>query len=186
MIAVLISSAMTAVGGVFWDGEIVAAVHQAAERIWPVDCGVISYATTIARDTELEDALARLLARIGWQGLFQVQFVERGAHRYLIDLNPRIYGSLALALAAGQNLTGIWADLLLGRRPTVGGYRIGVRYRAEELDFRALAKLARRGRIADVMRGLLPRPNTVHAVFSRNDPLPLLASAGALVAALRT
>jgi predicted ATP-grasp superfamily ATP-dependent carboligase len=176
---------VTAVGGVFWEGEIVAAVHQAAERIWPVDCGVISYATTVARDGELEDALARLLARIGWQGLFQVQFVEYGAQRYLIDLNPRIYGSLALALAAGQNLTGIWVDLLLGRSPTIGGYRTGVRYRAEELDFRALAKLARRGRIGELTRGLVPRPRTVHAVFARDDPLPLLTSIGSLVAALR-
>jgi predicted ATP-grasp superfamily ATP-dependent carboligase len=146
---------------------------------------VISYATTIERDAELEKRLVSLLEHIDWRGLFQVQFLETEHDRYLIDLNPRIYGSLALARAAGQNLTAIWTDLLLGNAPVVGEYRVGVRYRAEELDARALLKLAASGRIGEVVRGALPRARTVHAVFARNDPLPVLTSVSAVCSSLR-
>ena len=86
---------------------------------------------------------------------------------------------------AEERFDALW-PLTDGRRPTIGGYRTGVRYRAEELDFRALAKLARRGRVGELSRGLLPRPRTVHAVFARDDPLPLLTSVGLVLTALRT
>jgi predicted ATP-grasp superfamily ATP-dependent carboligase len=172
-----------AVAGVFWEGEVIGAVHQAARRTWPVDCGVISYAQSVDRDHELERALATLLTKVGWRGLFQVQFLECDGRRYLIDLNPRIYGSLALAGVVGQNLTAMWADALLGRTMSRGSYAAGVRYRAEELDFRAIATLAARGHLRSLL-GILPRRRTVHAVVSRRDPLPLLVSlraVGALV-----
>ena len=41
------------------------------------------------------------------------------ASAYVIDVNPRIYGAIGLAIAAGQNLPAIWTDLLLGRTPLV-------------------------------------------------------------------
>jgi hypothetical protein len=59
-----------------------------------------------------------------------------------------------------------------------------VRYRAEELDYRALATIASRGNLRTLARGLVPRRGTVHAVFARNDPLPILSSVAALRSAL--
>jgi hypothetical protein len=100
----------------------------------------------------------------------------------LIDLNPRIYGSLALAVAAKLNLPEIWVNLLLGRRPDVGGYRIGTRFRHEEKDARALALMLADGGEARwcALRGLVPRRGTTHAVFSLRDPMPVLTSAAKL------
>jgi predicted ATP-grasp superfamily ATP-dependent carboligase len=140
--------------------------------------GVSSYAETVPPNMELEQGVSCLLQSIGWSGIFQAQFIRspNGEH-YLIDLNPRIYGSLMLAIAAGLNLPGIWVDLLLGRRPDVGGYRVGVRFRQEEKDVRALARLLVKGRWSRrELQGLVPRRNTTHAVFSLRDPLPLLSS----------
>jgi predicted ATP-grasp superfamily ATP-dependent carboligase len=110
------------------------------------------------------------------------QFIRnsRGEH-YLIDLNPRIYGSLALAIAAGMNLPGIWTDLLLDRRPCVDGYRVGVRFRQEEKDARMLAKILVDGDHLGAQRGFVPRRNTTHAIFSLRDPLPLLARVRELI-----
>jgi predicted ATP-grasp superfamily ATP-dependent carboligase len=84
---------------------------------------------TTQPNAELELGVGRLLKEIGWSGVFHVQFVrdQRDKH-YLIDLNLRIYGSLALAVGAGLNLPGIWVDLLLCRRPDVAHYRVGSRY----------------------------------------------------------
>jgi predicted ATP-grasp superfamily ATP-dependent carboligase len=173
-----IPGALVSVAGISWEGELVCAMHQASIRIWPVPVGVSSYAETVPPNMELEQGVSCLLQSIGWSGIFQAQFIRspNGEH-YLIDLNPRIYGSLMLAIAAGLNLPGIWVDLLLGRRPDVGGYRVGVRFRQEEKDVRALARLLVKGRWSRrELQGLVPRRNTTHAVFSLRDPLPLLSS----------
>jgi predicted ATP-grasp superfamily ATP-dependent carboligase len=178
-----IPGVLIGVAGVSWEGELVCALHQASVRIWPVPLGGSAYAETIAPDAELERGVARLLQRIGWSGLFQVQFIRssRGEH-FLIDLNPRIYGSLALASAAGLNLPEIWAELLLGRQPDIDGYRIGVGFRQEEKDARALARLLlTKGGGRRALRGLLPRRGTSHAIFSLRDPVPLLTSLAKLI-----
>jgi predicted ATP-grasp superfamily ATP-dependent carboligase len=178
-----IPGVLVGVAGVSWGGELVCALHQASVRIWPMPVGGSAYAKTIAPNAELEQGVGRLLRRIGWSGLYQLQFIRdsRGEH-FLIDLNTRIYGSLALATAAGLNLPQIWVDLLLGRPPGVGGYRIGVGFRQEENDARALARLLLTdGERWRALRGLLPRHGTAHAIFSLRDPLPLLTSMAKLI-----
>src|SRR5215211_121052 len=121
-----IPGALRSVTGVSWEGELVCALHQASIRIWPVRAGISAFAETIPPDAKLEQGVGRLLQALGWSGIFQAQFIRsaRGEH-YLIDLNPRIYGSLALAVAAGLNLPAIWVDLLLGRQPSIDGYHVG-------------------------------------------------------------
>ena len=182
-----IPGTLVSVSGVSWEGDLVCALHQRAIRIWPVPAGVSSYAETIPPDAKLEQGVARLVRATGWSGLFQAQFIRdpRGEH-YLIDFNPRIYGSLALAVAAGLNLPAIWVDLLLGRRPRVGGYRVGTRFRQEEKDLRALARMLANGsERRSALRGLMPQRDTTHAVFSLRDPMPLLTSVTKLTGWLR-
>ncbi|MBV9453861.1 MAG: ATP-grasp domain-containing protein [Rubrobacter sp.] len=178
---------LTSVSGVSWEGALVCALHQVSVRIWPEPAGVSSYAETVPPNLELEQGLSRLLQSIGWSGLFQAQFIrDSDGKHYLIDLNPRIYGSLALAVAAGLNLPVIWVDLLLGRRPEVRGYRVGVRFRHESKDVRALARmLVKGGERRQALRGFVPQRDTTHAIFSLRDPMPLLAIPGRLVERLK-
>lgn len=167
---------LTAISGVSWRGELVSALHQRARRIWPPDAGFSAYAETVPADREREQRLATLLARLEWSGVYEAQFLATSEGRYLIDLNPRIYGSLSLAVRAGHNLPAIWVDLLLERRPVVEPYRVGVRYRFEQNDARALAASFRRGAVKEAAAGLLPRRRTTHAVFSWRDPQPMLVT----------
>jgi predicted ATP-grasp superfamily ATP-dependent carboligase len=176
---------LAAICGVVWRGRLVCASHQVSPRIWPSECGISSFAETVPPDEEREAGVARLLELIGWSGIFGIQFILNSRGSYAIDLNPRIYGSAALAIAAGHNLPAIWVDFLLGRRPKVRPYRVGVRYRVEEDDIRALALEFRRGNRRAAIRGLLPHRSTVHAVFSLRDPLPALESVRNLLAKLR-
>jgi predicted ATP-grasp superfamily ATP-dependent carboligase len=181
--------ALSAVAGVFWDGKLVSAVNQRALRLWPVGCGEMSYAVALPRDPELERGICRLLTGLGWSGLFQMQFLETQRERLLIDLNPRIYGSLALALAAGQNLAATWVDVLLGGCPAETRYEPGVRFRNELLDARALfasARVRARNRseadrsCAGATRNGTAADSqcvTTGAFFSPGDPLPLLGLA---------
>jgi hypothetical protein len=166
---------LRAVAGVAWRGELVCASHQVAHRIWPLDLGGSAYAVTVPADAALERGVGRLLALLGWSGVFQAQFLDDGERAVLIDFNPRIYGSLALAVAAGVNLPAVWVELLRGGRPTASAFRVGVHYRAEGNDARVFLAHARRNRWGSAAQVLVPRRRTVHALVSVRDPAPLLA-----------
>jgi len=168
--------------GVFWEGEMVAAVQSRGDRIWPPDCGSMTWAVTVPLDADLCSRVAALLRAVGWNGLFQLDFVDSAGTPFLIDLNPRLYTSLGITTHAGVNLPAIWVDLLLGAAPPPRrGYRVGAGYRHEEDDIRALASMFAHGNRAAALRGLLPRLGTTHAVFSHRDPMPLLTSVGKLL-----
>jgi predicted ATP-grasp superfamily ATP-dependent carboligase len=172
-----ISGWLGAVAGVAWRGELVCAVHQRSLRIYPPEAGISAFAETVARDAELERGVGALLSELRWSGLFQAQFLHPAdGEAYLIDLNPRAYGSLALAIAAGANLPAIWAQLLLGGQPSTADYRAGVGFRSEERDAGALAAAIGRRDWAAVRDTLAPRRGTAYAVFSLRDPLPFLRS----------
>jgi predicted ATP-grasp superfamily ATP-dependent carboligase len=173
---------LAALAGVAWEGRLVCAVHQVSRRIWPPDVGYSSYAETVEGDPDVESRVAALLGEIGWSGLFQAQFLHaEDGRRFLIDFNPRAYGSLSLAVRAGANLPAVWAALTLGSPQPSVRYRPGVRYRLEHNDVRAVVRAARRGELTAALAGLRPRRRTVHAVFSISDPGPLLTTATKLL-----
>jgi predicted ATP-grasp superfamily ATP-dependent carboligase len=163
------------IGGVYWDGKIVCAVHMMAKRTWPLDCGTFSSAVTIPPDVEFERSLERLLAHIGWNGLFQIDFVMAGGRRYVIDLNPRIYTCIGLAVGAGVNLPAVWLGLLLDRPFSASPYAVGVGYKNDQDDLRAVLASLGNGSLAR-LGGFAEKHKTVHAVFSARDPLPALTT----------
>ncbi len=163
---------MRAVAGVIHGGRLAAVVHQAYLRIWPVDCGVACAAVTTSPDRNLEDRLPTLLS--GYSGVFQVQLVGQR----LIDVNPRVYGSLPLAVAAGANLPALACAALQGGSfagPVRGA--VGVRYRWLEGDLRRIVHDVRGGRLGgrQAAAALRPRRGTAHSVESLRDPLPVLS-----------
>jgi hypothetical protein len=161
-----------AVCGVAWNGKSVCACHQVSSRIWPPYVGGTAYATTVPVDRLVQSRTERLLERIRWSGVFQAQFIRNERGSYLIDFNPRVYGSMALAIGAGANLPGIWTDLLLGRAPRVGACTAHVVYRSEKNDLRALPRAFFVGGPRSVGRPVSGR--TVHQIFDRRDPFPVL------------
>ncbi|MGH2794802.1 MAG: ATP-grasp domain-containing protein, partial [Actinomycetota bacterium] len=171
------SEPLRAVGGVVWGGRLVAAVHQRYLRTWPLDCGTASAAITVEGDPDVERRLVALLD--GYDGVFQAQF----AGEHLLDLNPRVYGSLPLAVAAGVNLPGIAVALARGADVESVRARPGVAYRWVEGDLRALMALVRARRLgaAAALRAIAPRRDTAHSVASIRDPKPLLTRLGYVV-----
>jgi predicted ATP-grasp superfamily ATP-dependent carboligase len=165
-----------AISGVAWKGQLLCAVHQLAERTWPVATGISAYARTVAPNPDLEHGVARLIDRLRWSGIFQAQFIHSRDDAYLIDFNPRIYGSISLAIAAGLNLPAIWAGVLMGSVVRPRPYDVGVRYRNEDRDARALLRLVFSDRSISVLRGFIPHRHTVHSVLSLADPLPFLST----------
>jgi predicted ATP-grasp superfamily ATP-dependent carboligase len=64
-------------------------------------------------DERLAAGLAALFRRVGYQGVFEVEFVEVGSRAVLIDVNPRFYSQLAFDLDRGLPLPRLaYADAL--------------------------------------------------------------------------
>jgi hypothetical protein len=168
---------LRSVAGVVWGGEMLAAVHQRFLRTWPIDAGMACAAETVEPDPGVEDALLRLLE--GYTGIFQADF----AGPFLIDLNPRSFASVSLAMAAGANLVGVYCDLVMGRKRQPVRGRPGVFYRWLDADIRNVLRRVRSGALspAAAARMLAPRRHTARGgPESLSDPGPIVARAAFL------
>jgi predicted ATP-grasp superfamily ATP-dependent carboligase len=126
--------------GIHHRGQILDLVAVRAQRTWPRRCGQFSLAHTVPADPDLVAGLSRLLTALQWDGLFQVDLVRHRDQFHLLDLNPRIYASLGLALAAGRNQMATWVGRLLGLEvgdPGLTTYELGVGYRVTHRDLAA-------------------------------------------------
>jgi predicted ATP-grasp superfamily ATP-dependent carboligase len=163
-------------------GRLVTRLQQRAERTWPVPTGVSVRAATVPVDPELAKRAAVLLEDLGWFGLVQLQFLATDeTDPWLIDLNGRPYGSLALAHAAGLNPVDSWARLATGRpMPEEADATVGARYQWLEGDLRRAWSERRGGLLADVVDCLRHAPAAAHSVSSLADPWPGVRYAGHL------
>ena len=156
------------------DGRVLAELQQRGTRIWPIAAGNTARGFSEPVDRDLADRVGAMLARLGWVGLAQCQFVEdaRGAPR-LVDLNGRCYGALALATKAGVNFPALWVADALGRAEPAPPARTGVRYQRLEDDLRRALR-TRPGRGRDVAATLATAFVSTHGVWSPTDPMPAL------------
>jgi predicted ATP-grasp superfamily ATP-dependent carboligase len=166
-----LSDRLRAVVGLMWNGELLSAVHLDYLRVWPIPCGTTASAVTVPADEQTEAGLNRLLW--DYNGIFHAEF----AGDYLLDLNPRVHGTLPLALAAGVNLPGSYCRLLTGGKVDRSRGQAGKFFRWIEGDYRSIVRSARQGRLdtASAARALRPRRGAVHSYESLADPGPTLA-----------
>jgi predicted ATP-grasp superfamily ATP-dependent carboligase len=162
--------------------SLAARFQHVTQRTWPSAAGSIALATSVEPDEALVNRTASMLADIGYWGLAQVDFVDTPSGYVLLDVNPRFYRCLPLAIACGTNLPALWHAVTVGRpvgRPRA--YRVGVTYRWLEADFAAAARGAPRR-----LLGRAPRPS-IGASWAGDDPLPgvLLSGQAVIDRALR-
>ncbi len=165
------------VGGVMAGGRLLGAAASQYDRTWPVEGGNVSFSHTITPPTGLLERVAALVRALAWSGMFELELVgPADGALAAIDFNPRAYGSMSLAIAAGAPLPAIWCDWLLsGSAPTAPVIaRAGVRYRWEDADARHLLWRARNGYGRRALRALWPGRGVTHAYFQLRDPLPAL------------
>ena len=146
-------------GGVYADGALLGSCFARYRRTWPAAAGSAACSETLAVPAGLPEQVIQIVSRLGWEGVFELEFVGGDGPLHTIDFNPRLYGSLALAVAAGANLPALWCDRLLGRpvRPAVA--RPGYRYRWEEAELRFLLSRLARGRLVEAAPVLRPAPS---------------------------
>lgn len=166
-----------AYGGLYASGRPVATMVVRRRRQHPPDFGRASTYVETIEEPEVESLSERLLSRIGYDGLVELEYKRdpRNGEFKLLDFNARTWGYHTLAPAAGVDFPYLLYRQQLGLAVEPQRARPGVRWvrlltdlptglvqiRAGELGLREYARSLRR---ADV-----------EAVFSRDDPLPGLA-----------
>jgi predicted ATP-grasp superfamily ATP-dependent carboligase len=164
--------------GVIDGGRLMASAVSRYSRTWPPDAGNAAFSESVDPPPDLRSGVLALLTELGWRGVFELELIARdGGGFSAIDFNPRVYGSLALAIAAGANIPAIWARSLLGERPTPVQARRGYRYRREDADLRNLIHHLRSRRLGAAIAVARPRTRVAHAFFMARDPAPIAAQA---------
>ena len=162
--------------GVFADGRLLALTTSRVLRLWPPVAGMHTYSETVRAPQGLADRVRELLAAIGWQGIFQLQMLELPDGRLsVIDLNPRVFASIALDISAGANLGAVWCDWLLGRDPLPVVGQPARRYRWEEGELCHFAWQLRHRRLRAAVAAVLPHRRVAHSWFRVTAPGPLVA-----------
>jgi predicted ATP-grasp superfamily ATP-dependent carboligase len=147
-------------------------------RTWPQRAGNVAFAETVEPPAGLREQVGRLLGELSWHGIFELELMrsDDGAF-HAIDLNPRLYGSLAHATRAGAPLAVVFCDWALGKQVRRAEARPGVRYRWEDADARHAIASLRERRFGDALAALRPHRDVAHAHFRLDDPGPLAARA---------
>ena len=155
-------------------GTAVARFQQVARRTWPSDAGSSTVAESVSLDERLAGRAVHMLAQAGFAGLAHLQFVEVAGGKALIDVNPRFYGSLPLAIACGVNLPAAWHAAVTGGPASDGdaGYRTGVSFHWLEGEALLAARSSPRP-VPALARALMRPPSRPRAaaVWAADDPL---------------
>jgi predicted ATP-grasp superfamily ATP-dependent carboligase len=168
--------------GVAADGRLLSYGVSRYARTWPPEGGAVSFAETISPPGGLRAKVENLIRVLAWQGVFEVELVQRGAQSAVIDFNPRLFGSLELITRAGAPLTTAWCEWMLGRQPIEREARPGYRYRWEDAEARNLSRRLKEGRIGSAIAMVRPRRRMTRSFFRLTDPAPLVARALLLLA----
>lgn len=111
-------------------------VHERIHEL-PLTGGASSYRRSIEPPQPLLADAEKLLTALEWHGVAMVEFrVDAGGQHWLMEINPRLWGSLALAIDAGVDFPlGLW-NLACGKEPPPQPrYRTGFYTRDLKMDF---------------------------------------------------
>jgi predicted ATP-grasp superfamily ATP-dependent carboligase len=177
--------------GVFllrWEGRIVASFAHQRIREKPPSGGVSVCCESVAPPRALLAQSVALLEAIDWEGVAMIEFKHdhRSGRTFLMEINPRFWGSLQLAIDAGVDFPWYLVQVALGQPVApVMSWRVGVRsrWRFGELD-NLIARLRHSpvelglpaddpGLVRTAASVLLPwRPRQRSEVFRLDDPGP--------------
>ena len=162
----------------------------------PLTGGPSSYRESVALDPRLFTFSARILGALEWTGPAMVEFKVRGEEVSLMEINGRLWGSLAVAVKSGVDFPNEIVELFLSQtaeaRPEPRlTYDVGIRSKDFSLEVAWIASVLLRkerpvfvdvpGRTKalTVAAGLLD-PREGFDVVSARDPLPGLLEIVAL------
>ena len=165
------------------EGRFWARMAQASHRDWPVLGGVSVLCETIPLLPDIDTDARRLVEAMNLEGCSMVEFRRnRRGRPALMEVNPRMGGSVGLAISAGIDFPLLLMAWKLGRRlEPVSSYRVGQRLRWLAGDIRHLTTVfdsqgrpdvPRRSRALTRFLVDFAHPKTRLDVFERGDLRP--------------
>lgn len=115
----------------FANGEPLYVLTQKRQHAYPISGGPGALNIT-THDKKLKETAIQLLSALNWHGPAQVEFKwdERDNTYKLIEINPKLWGTLDLSIKAGINFPGMIRDYLLNNIRSFNlTYEAGLTYR---------------------------------------------------------
>lgn len=103
------------------EGEIISWHGHERLRTFPEKGGVTVYSRS-QYDRECKEITARLVRKLNWSGFAMVEFLhqDRTGEWKIIELNPRLWGSVMLSEFCGAKLLSNYVKVLTNQRPEPG------------------------------------------------------------------
>lgn len=161
-------------------GNIRAKVSYRQIREFPAKSGQATLRVSI-NSPLAESILEKILAQIQWHGICQADFIveKSSGAPFLIDLNPRFWGSLAQGIAAGVDFPYLYYKIALeGDVAPVASFRTGVMTRWIGGDLRAFFPFLKAApdKLGYIREFIRPSGGNIqNDDFSFQDPLPFFA-----------
>lgn len=112
-------------------GDVVTVLTQIRKIMYPIYGGV--GAVNVTTDEPKLSAIAiKLLESLNWHGPAQIEFKydERDGKYKLIEINPKLWGTVDLSIKVGINFPAMIRDIVLGEKVERNkNYPVGVRYK---------------------------------------------------------
>ena len=139
------------------------------------------FGTSTLRETfdspQLISTAISVMDKLEWHGMAHLDFVaDRNGEFKLIEINPRLWGALALAMFSGVDFPYLWYLTALGGSNVDPGVIQNRKIKCRWVvgDCLAFADLIRRARFREALRLIVPEKKCYHDDFIVQDPLPLL------------
>ncbi len=161
----------------FVEGTVKGKIMAVRLRQHPMDFGSSSTYVVTCHVPELEELATRMLRKINYYGLSEVEFMfdERDGTFKLLEINARTWGWHSLGAKAGVNFSSLLFRDLHNDPVCLDSYELGVKWIRELADLPVAVSeiFKRRLTVGDYLRSL--RGKKEWAVFSPGDPLPFIA-----------
>lgn len=118
-----------------------------------------------------------VMDKLKWHGVAHIDFVaDKDGTFKLIEVNPRLWGALALSVFSGVDFPYLWYLTAMGEPLDV---RLPSKYPPIKCrwlagDYMAFVELVKRGMFTEALRILVPQSKCYHDDFVLKDPLPFM------------
>lgn len=161
----------------FREGKVRAKIMAKRLRQHPMDFGTATTYAVTCNIPELEELAFRVLNRMNYYGLSEVEFMfdEKENVYKLLDINTRTWAWHTLGARAGVNFSLLLYQDMHDQRPLVEDFETGVLWIRELTDFTIAITEIIKGSLTvkEYLRSLSGKKEL--AVFSCRDPLPFMA-----------
>lgn len=156
------------------DRKVKTSLVFSKNRWFPVSGGSSTLNISVSRK-DIIQSCSKLLKTIGWQGAADIDLIQdpRDGVAKIMEINPRVSGSVKICFAAGVDQARQMLELVYGEPVTrYGRYKLGQRLRCMQTDTLWFLKSKDRFKSNPSWFSF---KNTKEHTFSIDDPLPWLA-----------